>query len=175
MNQRKSRVGGPRLKNYSAKRDLEVILQAIHRTLTVHKARRVAFDYNEAGYPTTVTFQLAEEGGVFRLPARLENVKPLVLQALSGSHHRRLHGEELEEQAAITGWSNILAWLEAQMALLQTKMVDLEEIFLPYLLVEGYDGPITYYEAHRQQRALPEQRGGIMILEQRGGHHADAT
>ena len=50
-------------------------------------------------------------------------------------------------------WRIIKDWVEAQMALLATGMVDLEEIFLPYML----SGDRTLYQElmTRGFRALP--------------------
>ena len=39
----------------------------------------------------------------------------------------------MEKQARRTAWRNIKDWLDAQMALIETEQVKLEEIFLPYM------------------------------------------
>lgn len=36
------------------------------------------------------------------------------------------------EQAARVGWRIIKDWIEAQLALVQTQMVTLDQVFLPY-------------------------------------------
>ena len=38
------------------------------------------------------------------------------------------------EQAYRTAWRIIKDWVDAQMALLETEMVDFEEVFMPYIL-----------------------------------------
>jgi len=40
-------------------------------------------------------------------------------------------------QAVRTAWRIVKDWVEAQMAILETEMVTMEEVFLPYLLVAG--------------------------------------
>jgi len=39
----------------------------------------------------------------------------------------------MTDQARRTAWANIRDWLDAQMALIETEQVKLEEIFLPYM------------------------------------------
>ena len=54
-------------------------------------------------------------------------------------------------------WRIVKDWVEAQMALLATGMVELEEIFLPYML----SGDRTLYQVltERGFRALPSGGG----------------
>src|SRR4051812_28390216 len=106
--------GGPRLKNYSAESDLETILGIIRKALAENGLRKIAFDYGEDGLPSEITFQLGSQG-VFRLPARLASVKPLLVKALREANKRVPSGKELEEQVARTGWANIRDWVTAQM------------------------------------------------------------
>jgi hypothetical protein len=39
-------------------------------------------------------------------------------------------------------WRQILRWVQAQMALVETKMVKVEEVFLPY--IQGPGGQTVY-------------------------------
>ena len=39
----------------------------------------------------------------------------------------------MNAQARRTAWANIRDWLDAQMALIETGQVKLEEVFLPYM------------------------------------------
>ena len=43
--------------------------------------------------------------------------------------------EKHQSQAYRTAWANIRDWLDAQMALIQTQQVKIEEVFLPYMAV----------------------------------------
>ena len=47
------------------------------------------------------------------------------------------------EQANRTAWRIIKEWIPAQMALIETEMVTVEEVFLPYMLT----GKQTLYQA----------------------------
>jgi len=53
------------------------------------------------------------------------------------------------EQAERVAWRNIYHWVVAQMALLETSMVSIDEIFLPY--VTQQDGR-TLYTAFQESR-----------------------
>lgn len=57
------------------------------------------------------------------------------------------------EQAHRTAWRIVKEWVVAQMALIETGMVDMEEVFLPYMLI----GNRTVYEVLSEGnfRALP--------------------
>jgi hypothetical protein len=46
---------------------------------------------------------------------------------------QRAEGWRNPDQAYRTAWKNIHDWVDAQMALLETEMVRLEEVFLPYM------------------------------------------
>ena len=45
--------------------------------------------------------------------------------------------ESRRQQAIRTSWRTLKDWVEAQMALLETGMVTMDEIFLPYMLSGG--------------------------------------
>ena len=54
------------------------------------------------------------------------------------------------------GWRIVRDWLEAQMAVIQTEMVSLDQIMLPYM--RGAEGK-TFYELYvEDQKALPPGR-----------------
>jgi len=64
----------------------------------------------------------------YKLPVRHEPV----LQVLKKS---KMRGEyKNEAQARRTAWRQVLRWVEAQMALIETGMADIKEIFLPYMM-----------------------------------------
>ena len=51
--------------------------------------------------------------------------------------------EARRQQAIRTSWRILKDWVEAQMALLETGMVTMDEIFLPYMISGGQ----TFYQA----------------------------
>jgi hypothetical protein len=76
----------------------------------------------------------------FKLPIRWEPV----LSAMKKDRHTPNHFCN-EEQARRTAWRQILRWVEAQMTLIEIGMVDIREIFMPYILLD-IEKSETYYE-----------------------------
>jgi len=88
------------------------------------------FDYNNQGQIVALSFAIEIDGRLlgFKLPARLEQVA-----AALKPERRWRNTEELEQQAYRTGWANIRDWVTAQMALIDTRMAKMQEVFLPYM------------------------------------------
>ena len=159
------------LKNYLSEASLSNIMEAIRRTLAEGGARRVAFDHGITQRVRAIIFTLpiGEQLATFRLPARQESVGPLLKESYRTAGRSCPTGEAFAEQVERVAWANIRDWLAGQVALIRTQMVKSEEVFFPYLLVEGYEQPTTAFEVFEQHRALPmpEQHGLVSIVEDR--------
>ena len=116
------------------------IFEDIQKTLREHQARSVTLEYDGDKRIEAISFVLAigTQSFSFKLPARYKNVESI----FERKRGRRLNDAE-KDQAYKTAWANIRDWLAAQMALIETEMVDVGEIFLPYLLNNQGE---TYYE-----------------------------
>jgi hypothetical protein len=158
------------LKNYLSEASLSNIMEAIRKTLAEGGARRVSFDYSALGHIKAITFTLSigDQLATFCLPARQESVGPLLKESYRTAGRSCPTGDSFDEQVERVAWANIRDWLAGQVALIRTQMVKPHEVFLPYLLLEGYEQPLTYFEAFEQHHALPEpeQRGHVSIVEQ---------
>src|SRR6266849_3240654 len=99
----------------------------IQKALASHGAKKLMFDYNDTGHLTGLAFQIivGEQPLSIRLPARVENVAEL----LYGRPFSDLT-ESQQQQAYRTAWANIRDWIEAQLAMIDTKMVKMEEVFM---------------------------------------------
>jgi hypothetical protein len=123
--------------------------------LAQHGAQRIAVDY-ENGQPSGLTFALMTEHGVriFSLPVNVEAMHRLLIkkenlgQLRSGTKATRTSREQAERVA----WRIMKDWLAAQLALIESSMVDMTQVMLPYLRV---DENRTLYMAYREQ-GLPE-------------------
>lgn len=145
MNTRKSPVKTVALKNtYSQSPH---VFDDIQKTLRDHKARSVTLDYDD-GRVEAISFVLDVNGQYlhFRLPARYANVERIFQK----QKNRRLTDQE-RDQAYRTAWANIRDWLSAQMALVDTEMAEVAEIFLPYMV--NQEG-MTYFEALKERQFL---------------------
>lgn len=81
----------------------------------------------------------------FRLPCRWEAItKTLRTRGrISDSDWNnaapfyRKRREAIEAKARRVAWRQILRWIEAQLALVETNMVTLEEVFMPYVQISA--------------------------------------
>lgn len=94
----------------------------------------------------------------FRLPCRWSSVETLLRKA--GRRPKR-RGDTMEAWARRIAWRQILRWVEAQLALIETGMVKPEEVFLPYAIVGDGDSARTIFQLMEEQqfKALPAPKG----------------
>lgn len=140
------------LLNYSTSIDVHKTLGEIQGLLAKAKSRSISIDYQE-GEPSAVAFVIETPLGLqpFRLPMDGEAIfKTITKQYQRGQVQRRF---VTREQAARVGWRIIKDWLAAQIAIVETEMVRLDEVMLPYLVGPGDQ---TLYQAFvSNQLALP--------------------
>ena len=67
----------------------------------------------------------------FRLPCRHEAVYKTMIGRMSKLRESRIDDYKL--QAKRVAWRQVLRWIQAQMAMVETSMVSVEEVFLPYI------------------------------------------
>jgi hypothetical protein len=130
------------LANYTSDMAINRIFDGITKMLVSHGARQISYDYDTEGQATGISFSIQAPDRVLtvKLPARTERVQRVL-------EDQRAKGWTKPNQAYRVGWKNIHDWVRAQLALLETEMVQMEEIFLPYLtndrgqtLFEHYKG-----------------------------------
>jgi hypothetical protein len=141
------------LKNYTAETPVESSIAKIE-ALVVKQGATQFFKEYKGGLVIGVVFIVPILSGELpiRLPARVEQVK----QKLYG--RRSEYTLAMEEQARRTAWANIRDWLDAQMALIETEQVKLEEIFLPYMTDRG--GKTLFEYMQENQFKLPQLTKG---------------
>lgn len=142
------------LLNYTTTVAVEKTIGEIQRLLTKNGARSIQIDYDQQANPVALAFQIQTEVGqrAYRLPANIEAVhKTLTQQHQRGMVQRRF---VTKEQAARVSWRILKDWTEAQMALLESRMVTLPEIMLPWMIA-GTDGETVYQLFEQRQLALP--------------------
>jgi hypothetical protein len=102
--------------------------------LAKHHAKSVMIDYDNDGAAEALSFQIETSTGLM-LPIRLPINADAVLQVLIRQNVEQHH--QNKAQAVRTAWRIVKDWVEAQLAILETEMVTMEEVFLPYLVVAG--------------------------------------
>lgn len=134
------------LLNYTTKVDTHTTLGVIQGLLAKHGAKKIMQDYDGKGHVIAMSFVLDTPGGPrgIRLPANVDAV------------HAVLTRQKVKcdrEQAERVAWRIIKDWVEAQMAILESEMVQMDEIFLPYMLNGSGN---TVFEAYRQNQLMLE-------------------
>ncbi len=128
------------LLNYTTKIDADKTASEIAKCLSMHGATAILTEYNkEEGYIEGISFQIDLNGKKlgFRLPVDWKPVYEIMAKG------RKFHwGKEekqksdLRLQAVRTAWRIVKDWVEAQMALVETQMVQVGEVFLPYSVMK---------------------------------------
>lgn len=113
-------------------------------------AARIAVDYVD-GCPSALSFMLATPHGQrhFTLPVNIDAMHRLLRQEVKGRLAER-------EQAERVAWRILKDWLAAQLALVATEMVGMDQVMLPYLQVEANGR--TLYDTYRD-------RENVLMLE----------
>lgn len=134
------------LLNYTTKINVHVTLGEITAQLVTHGARKIMQDYEADGRISALTFCIDTPSGVraIRLPANVDAV------------HRVLSEQKVKcdkAQAERVAWRIVKDWVEAQMAILESQMVQMDEIFLPYM-INGTGK--TLFQAYQANQLLLE-------------------
>jgi hypothetical protein len=140
------------LLNYTTTVNPERTVLDIHKALRKAKATSVATLYDDTG-PTGVSFVVETNYGTrtFALP-----VDPVPVHAVLRSQKVAMRYRTIEHARSVA-WRITKDWLEAQLALIETGMVSLDQVMLPYMV--GIGGT-TVYELY-----VDEQRQAIEAAE----------
>jgi hypothetical protein len=146
------------LLNYTSKTPTHQSIAEISRILSKAGARQVMHDYDDAGNIVALSFSLELEGQriAFRLSSDWHPVHELLMQA------RRKNTKigrfiETEDHARDVSSRIIKDWVEAQMAIIETRMVTTAQVFLPYAVTTN--GQTLYeYIGQNTQLLLGEGR-----------------
>lgn len=126
--------------NYTTSIDSEKTISEIQKCLVKHGASKIVTDYQD-GVPSAVTFCLTINQNLvgFALPANYEGV--LMSMKKDKKVPNRLC---TKEQALKVSWRIVKDWVEAQMAIVEAKLADVAEVFLPYAITKS--GTTLYKE-----------------------------
>ena len=134
------------LLNYTTKVDVYTTVGAIQGCLVKHGAKKIVQDYDEENRLVSISFMVNTPTGPkgIRLPANVDAV------------HSVLHRQKVKcdrAQAERVAWRIVKDWVEAQMAILESEMVQMDEIFLPYMVNRNGQ---TLFEMYRKDQLLLE-------------------
>ena len=130
------------LLNYTTKVNAQKTVTEVMGLLVAKGANEVSIVYDDNQQPAGLkwTVQSPRQGRVsFALPCNID----AVFVKLTEQRIMATAPESRRQQGIRTSWRILKDWVEAQMALLETGMVTMDEIFLPYKLTGGQ----TLYQA----------------------------
>ena len=133
------------LLNYTTKVDVHTTLGAIQGQLVKHGARKILQDYDDGGHILSLSFMIDTPAGPpgHPQPAQVYSVQYVLV---------RQKIKFVREQAERVAWRIVKDWVEAQMAILESEMVQMDEVFLPYMI---NDAGLTVFESYRKNYLLP--------------------
>jgi len=100
-------------------------------------ADQISIKYS-GGEPLALRFtmQISEKEAWFQLPVHWRNVYNILGK----------YGGKAEAQAKRTAWRQVLAWVKAQMAMIQAEQIKAPQAYMPHMVVNGPDGESSMYE-----------------------------
>jgi hypothetical protein len=138
------------IKNYTTDIPTSKTVSEIHAMLAEHGARKIMFDYDGDARITSVMFSILTPNGEqgIKLPANVGPVQEVLKrQKRDPKVRNRASIDESYEQAERVAWRIVKDWLSAQLAILETEMVDVSQVFLPYFVNRSGK---TVYEIYQQ-------------------------
>jgi hypothetical protein len=125
------------LLNYTTSISADRTVGQISKVLSAHGASRILVEYGQDRQPSGLSFTIATRHGdrPFRLPANIDGVERTLQQ-----HRKRrkvTNSQATREHATRVAWRILLNWVEVQMALVEAGLVTVDEVMLPYLLLDG--------------------------------------
>lgn len=136
--------------NYTTSVDSFKTVSEIEYILMKHNAKSIMKNYDGESI-TGLSFLI--DTGMQQVPVRLPVKIDECLEVLKREKQKGTKNiKATREQAERVAWRILKDWVEAQMALLDIEMVKLQEIFLPYIELNGK----TIYQALEQKQFLLE-------------------
>ena len=120
-------------------------------------ARAIMSEYADDGSSKGISFAVETAFGqrAFTLPVNVDKVHAVLKrQRVQPRYQTKEHAERV-------AWRILKDWLEAQLAIIQTEMVTLDQVMLPYMQGEG--GKSVYELIVENQLALPASRSEEVV------------
>ncbi len=121
----------------------------IEYSLIQHGVKSVLKDFDDDGHIESMSFILPGRYGA--MPVRLPVNTAPVLAILERQRRRNSKVKATADQAERVAFRILKDWVEAQMAILETGMVSIEQVFLPYITNAGGQ---TLYEVMESRQFM---------------------
>ena len=142
------------IKNFTTDVPVNRTVSEIHLMLADHGAKRILFDYGDDGKVNAISFTISTPHGeqAIKLPANAERVRAVLHEQKNSTKNRsRTPIDDSQEQADRVAWRIVKDWLSAQLAILETEMVTVQQVFLPYFINNKGE---TLYEVYASGNLL---------------------
>jgi len=138
-----------KIANYSTTVTALKSVGEIQGILVAHGASAIMSNYTNDGEPESLSFIVKTQFGEipFRLPANINRVQAVL-------NKQKIRKSVPRDMAIRVAWRILKDWVRAQMAILETDMVSIEQIFLPYM--QSGSGKTLYEIMVAKHLALPE-------------------
>lgn len=139
--------------NYTTKVSVDRSVAEIMKMLAKFGAQAVMVEHDDTGTIVAMSFKIAIDGNPvgFKLPVQWREVLQII------NEDRRVpNAKKTNDHAKCVAWRIMKDWVEAQLAILETNMVKIDQVFLPYAIAK--DGR-TLYETVKSGNLLsaPQQ------------------
>ena len=133
--------------NYTTSIDVHKTLGEIQKILVSHGARKLMYDYANDGKVNSLCFTVVTPDGEkgIKLPANVPAIFEILKQQKKAG---KIKIQIDYAQAERVAWRIIKNWVESQMAILESQMVQFEEIFLPYMINNKGQ---TFFQMYQQK------------------------
>lgn len=149
------------IKNYSTVIPIDRTISEIQKMLGQHGARRIGMEY-ENKHVAAIAFemQIGAQSASYRLPCRYEGIMRLLKEEMiDGSATmatmQRKKLKVTEAHCRAVGWRIVRDWLDAQLALIEAEMAEMQEVMLPYMVTA--DGRTVYQVLDGGRRLLEKK------------------
>ena len=145
----------PSLLNYTTEITAEKSVGEIQKKLAQAGVSQVLHGYDHEGSLTELSFRIKTQFGVmsFRMPANIEAVQAILKRQFKSGRSRFT----TKEHASRVAWRILKDWVEAQLALLRTGQVTIEQAFLSYM--QDNTGQTVY------EGLLKKKFSGLALME----------
>ncbi len=135
------------LLNYTTKIEAAKTVLEIQAILVKHGASAIMTNYDAQGTVEALLFRVKNPWGemAIRLPVSVSAVQDIMRR------QKVPYRFQNRSQAVRVAWRILKDWIEAQMAILETEMVSMDQIFLPYAVVKDDQ---TMYQLFRERQGL---------------------
>jgi len=132
------------LLNYTTKISASKSIGEIQELLQKGGAKVILTEFGDEGFIESLSFKVNVKGQDmgFKLPCQWQPVAEILKHEPKVPKYVREDPELLKDQALRVSWRVVKDWVEAQMAILEMEMVEMQQVFLPYM--ETNNGETVY-------------------------------